>query len=131
MGNAHLREHLGGSGTTSYIYDADGNRLIRKDPTGKTLYLPGQELRQTTASGAKTCTRFYAFAGAPIAQRTAAGVTWLAGDHQGTAQIGHEAQIAGAAVGFVAGVGCFEPSAGRAVLPVPSSAAASPEQPAR
>ena len=75
------------SGTTAYVYDADGNRLIRRDPTGSTLYLPGQEVRYTTATGATSCTRYYSHAGRTVASRTAAGVTWLAGDHQGTAQV--------------------------------------------
>ncbi|WJK35492.1 RHS repeat-associated core domain-containing protein [Solwaraspora sp. WMMA2065] len=75
------------TGTTSYIYDADGNRLIRKDPTGKTLYLPGQELRYRSSDGALTCTRYYSFNGQQVASRTAAGLVWLASDHQGTAQV--------------------------------------------
>jgi YD repeat-containing protein len=32
-------------GLTEYVYDADGNRLIRRDPRGTTLYLGSQELR--------------------------------------------------------------------------------------
>jgi RHS repeat-associated protein len=71
------------TGTTSYIYDADGNRLVRRDPTGSTLFLPGQELRYS--AGSLTCTRFYTFAGVTVGSRTAAGLTWLASDHQGTA----------------------------------------------
>lgn len=75
------------TGTTSYLYDADGNRLVRSDPTGKTLYLPGQEVRFTNSTGARTCTRYYIFNGQTIASRTTAGLTWLASDHQGTAQV--------------------------------------------
>lgn len=72
------------AGNSSYLYDADGNRLIRRDPGGKILYLPGQELRYT-ASGAGT--RYYSHAGQTVGQRTSAGVTWLVGDHQGTAGV--------------------------------------------
>src|SRR5439155_24539994 len=43
----HLATAQDSTGTSSYIYDVDGNRLIRKDPSGKTLYLPQQELRYT------------------------------------------------------------------------------------
>ncbi|MCY1141557.1 polymorphic toxin-type HINT domain-containing protein [Actinoplanes sp. Pm04-4] len=75
------------SGRTTYIYDADGNRLVRDDPTGKTLYLPGQEIRFTKNTTARTGTRYYSFAGSTIASRTSSGVTWLASDHQGSAQI--------------------------------------------
>jgi RHS repeat-associated protein len=74
-------------GITRYIYDADGNRLITRDPDGKTLYLPGQEVRWDAASGVRTCTRFYDYHGQTIASRTAAGLTWLASDYQGTAQV--------------------------------------------
>ncbi|WP_433379313.1 RHS repeat-associated core domain-containing protein [Actinoplanes sp. CA-142083] len=73
--------------STEYVYDADGNRLIRRDPTGRTLYLDGQELRLDNASGTLTGTRFYQHAGATVAVRTGAGVTWLAADHQGTALV--------------------------------------------
>jgi RHS repeat-associated protein len=71
------------TGETSYIYDADGNRLIRHDPAGTTLYLPGQEVR-VSSSGSRTATRYYTHAGQTIATRTRGGVTWLAGDHHGT-----------------------------------------------
>ncbi|RSM41020.1 hypothetical protein DMB66_56500, partial [Actinoplanes sp. ATCC 53533] len=75
------------TGTTSYIYDADGNRLVQRDPTGKTLYLPGQEIRFTTATAVRSCTRFYTVGDQGIASRTAAGLSWLTGDHQGTSLI--------------------------------------------
>jgi RHS repeat-associated protein len=78
--------------TTSFIYDAQGARLVRKDPTGTTLYLGGQELRLDTASATVTGTRYYSFGDGAVAMRTAttpttSELTWLAGDHQGTAQI--------------------------------------------
>lgn len=72
------------SGTTSFIYDADGNRLIRRDPTGRTLYLPGEEIRYNAATATNSCIRYYAYGGSLIASRTAAGLTWLATDIQGT-----------------------------------------------
>jgi len=83
----HLAAATDSSGTTSYLYDANGQRLIRRDATGKTLYLPGQELRYTTSSGAKTTIRYYTHSDRVVASRTTAGLTWLVGDHQGTAQV--------------------------------------------
>jgi RHS repeat-associated protein len=83
----HLETSVDSTGTTSYIYDVDGSRLIRKDPTGKTLYLPGQELRYTVAGGTKKCTRYYSYTDDTIATRTSGGVVWLVGDHHNTAQI--------------------------------------------
>ncbi|USX53762.1 RHS repeat-associated core domain-containing protein [Lentzea sp. HUAS12] len=74
-----------GAEVTSYVYDAGGDRLIRRDPTGTTLYLNGQELR--SAGGVLKATRYYQHGGAAVAVRDASGLTWLAGDHQGTAQI--------------------------------------------
>ena len=75
------------SGTTSYLYDVDGNRLVRSDPTGKTLYLPGQEVRYNAATATRKTTRYYSYAATTIATRSAAGLTWLAGDNHGTAQV--------------------------------------------
>jgi YD repeat-containing protein len=73
----HLASATDNGGTTSYVYDADGNRLISNNPTGKTLYLPGQELRVANDGAVQSCTRYYAYGGKTIAQRTAAGLTWL------------------------------------------------------
>jgi RHS repeat-associated protein len=75
------------SGSTSYIYDADGNQLIRHDATGATLYLPGTELRLSSATGALTATRYYTHAGHTVAMRTAAGVSWLLTDPENTTSL--------------------------------------------
>ncbi|MFG2000930.1 RHS repeat-associated core domain-containing protein [Spirillospora sp. NPDC048911] len=76
------------NGDTTFVYTPDGDRLIRRDPTATTLYLPGMELTLTKTSGASpTATRYYSHNGQTIAQRTTAGVTLLAGDHQGTSQL--------------------------------------------
>ncbi|MDT5024223.1 MAG: hypothetical protein QOE61_649, partial [Micromonosporaceae bacterium] len=79
------------TGTSSYVYDADGNRLITKDPAGKTLYLPGQELRVNNDGAVQSCTRYYSYGGKTVAQRTAAGLTWLVSDTQNTASISVDA----------------------------------------
>lgn len=79
------------AGTSSYVYDTEGVRLVRRDPAGTTIYLPeGQELR-IASGGAKTATRYYSHAGRTIAVRTAAGLAWQAGDHQGTSTISVDA----------------------------------------
>ena len=74
-----------GQGDTTFVYDADGDRLVRRDKTGTVLYLPGMELR--LSSGAVTATRYYTYGGQTVAMRTGTGVTLLAGDHQNTAQL--------------------------------------------
>ncbi|MGI5153085.1 polymorphic toxin-type HINT domain-containing protein [Plantactinospora sp. CA-294935] len=66
----------------SNIYDADGNRLLRRDATGTTLYLPNQEVRQE--GNATTATRYYTFAGKLIASRTSTELNWTYTDHHGT-----------------------------------------------
>jgi RHS repeat-associated protein len=72
------------AGETSYLYDADGNRLIRRDPNGSTLYLPGGTEIRKPKNGIAVGTRYYSHAGATIAVRTATALNWLVNDHQGT-----------------------------------------------
>ncbi|MEV1155046.1 polymorphic toxin-type HINT domain-containing protein [Micromonospora chokoriensis] len=76
-----------GAKNHTYLYGGDGNRLVARDPTGATLYLPGTEIRYTTATAQKAATRYYTYAGQTCAMRqTSTGVTWLVSDHQGTQQ---------------------------------------------
>jgi RHS repeat-associated protein len=79
----------GSNAIETNVYGPDGNRIIRRDATGTTLYLPGQEIRkQGTAT---TGTRYYTLADTVIGSRTGASaitdLTWLFTDHQGTQQI--------------------------------------------
>jgi RHS repeat-associated protein len=73
------------AGDTSYTYDADGNRIIRRDLTGATLYLPGGLEIRKPKTGSAVGTRYYSHAGSTIAVRTPTALTWLVNDHQGTA----------------------------------------------
>ncbi|MEV5573914.1 polymorphic toxin-type HINT domain-containing protein [Spirillospora sp. NPDC052269] len=85
-----------GAGDTTFVYDATGNRLLQKDATGATLYLPGMELRQAVGASAATATRYYGFGGATVAQRTSdSKVLFLAGDHQGSDQVQIDASYTG------------------------------------
>lgn len=68
--------------TTSFVYTADGARLLRRDPSGTTLYLGQQEIK--LANGTKTGTRYYSHGGATVAVRTGGGLYWQTGDHHGT-----------------------------------------------
>ncbi|WP_308114843.1 polymorphic toxin-type HINT domain-containing protein [Streptomyces sp. ISL-12] len=72
---------------TNYVYDSSGARLLRETPAEKVLYLPGMELRLEKSSKAVTGSRYYSFGGQTVAERTADGVTYLAVDSQGTAQL--------------------------------------------
>ncbi|WP_214326040.1 polymorphic toxin-type HINT domain-containing protein [Nonomuraea sediminis] len=72
---------------TSMIYDADGDRLIRRDPDGSsTLYLGSTELK--LSGGLVAGKRYYSSAdGAQIAMRDATGVTWLLSGSHGSTQL--------------------------------------------
>ncbi|WP_051367095.1 RHS repeat domain-containing protein [Hamadaea tsunoensis] len=83
----HLASVADTGGTTSYVYDADGNRLIGKESTGTTLYLGDTEYT-APSSGAVAGTRYYTHGSAGlIAVRTSAGLYWQAVDQQGTSQL--------------------------------------------
>ncbi|MEU2944289.1 RHS repeat-associated core domain-containing protein [Nocardiopsis alba] len=73
---------------TSYTYDADGQRLLRDDPTSTTLYLPGMELRLDKQDLIKEATRFYSHAGQTVAVRQNDGtLSWMYADLHGTGQV--------------------------------------------
>ncbi|MET7339552.1 RHS repeat-associated core domain-containing protein [Nonomuraea sp. NPDC005650] len=72
---------------TSMVYDADGERLIRRDPDGSTtLYLDAMELR--LASGQVTAKRYYsAIDDGLVAMRDTSGVTWILAGMHGSTQL--------------------------------------------
>jgi RHS repeat-associated protein len=72
---------------TSYLNDGDGNRLIRRDKSGTTLYLGNTELRLDKTTNAVSATRYYNHAGQVVAVRTPSQLTWVVGDHHGTASL--------------------------------------------
>ncbi len=81
-----------GGDEASYVYNAGGDRVLRRDATSTTVYLPGMELRLANGSTTVEATRYYAFAGQTIAVRTDDGtLSYLADDHQGTAQLAVDA----------------------------------------
>ncbi|MFC4059653.1 RHS repeat-associated core domain-containing protein [Planomonospora corallina] len=74
---------------TSMVYDADGERLIRRAPGGRTiLYLGPMELE--LSAGQVKGTRYYTTAdGSTVAMRTGdRGVTWMASGLHGSVQLG-------------------------------------------
>ncbi|WJK40205.1 polymorphic toxin-type HINT domain-containing protein [Solwaraspora sp. WMMA2056] len=83
-----LEEVTDGGQSHSFVYDAAGSRLIRRDSTGKTLYLPNMEIRYTTSTATTSATRYYTYVEGVFAMRsTGGGLTWLATDHQGTQSV--------------------------------------------
>ncbi|MEU3597664.1 RHS repeat-associated core domain-containing protein [Streptomyces sp. NPDC006798] len=77
---------------TAFLYDAGGNRIQRKDPTGTTVYLPGTELHLPTGTTTATATRYYQHLGQTVAVRGNDGkVTFTASDHHGTGDLAVDA----------------------------------------
>ncbi|MFJ3907307.1 RHS repeat-associated core domain-containing protein [Streptomyces vinaceus] len=77
-----------GAESTSFIYDVAGSRLIKREPSGTTLYLPDTEVKLTSA-GKLESTRYYAHPAGPTMVKTAKdGVittSYLIADQNGTA----------------------------------------------
>ncbi|MGW4211690.1 RHS repeat domain-containing protein, partial [Lentzea sp. NPDC004789] len=70
---------------STYLYDADGNRLIAREPSATTVYVFGQEIRLEAGSSTPSWTRYYSHNGHVVAQRNSvSGLKWLLTDHQGT-----------------------------------------------
>ncbi|MEV8510323.1 RHS repeat-associated core domain-containing protein [Actinoplanes sp. NPDC051475] len=70
---------------TSYTHGPNGDRLIRRDPTGAILYLPGGLEIRKPETGNAVGIRYYSHGGSTNAVRTPTALTWLVNDHQGTA----------------------------------------------
>ncbi|MFV2197284.1 RHS repeat domain-containing protein [Nocardiopsis sp. LOL_012] len=78
---------------TSYVYDADGERLLRRANGATTLYLPGAELVWDPPAGTLEATRYYTHAGETVAVREDSGdLHWVFADHHGTGQIAVDAE---------------------------------------
>jgi RHS repeat-associated protein len=83
-----LQSDTTSAGSTSFVYDAGGNVVLRRDPGSTTFYLGDEQIVLNTGTGAVTGTRFYAVAGATVASRTSSGaVSYLVPDRQNTAQL--------------------------------------------
>ncbi|MEU6809767.1 RHS repeat-associated core domain-containing protein [Streptomyces sp. NPDC046831] len=72
---------------TTYLYDGSGNRLVRKDPAGTTVYLPGTELKLSADGTKKEATRYYEYAGQTVAVRGGGKLSFVASDHHGTGEL--------------------------------------------
>ncbi|MGW1868925.1 RHS repeat domain-containing protein [Streptomyces mauvecolor] len=75
--------------TTSFLYDADGTRILKREPAATTLYLPGgQELTLAKATGALAGTRYYTVPGGSAVRTSTDGkVRFLTTDPHGTNQL--------------------------------------------
>jgi RHS repeat-associated protein len=77
--------------TVLYVYDTSGQRVARIEATTATAYLGSVEVTDpdtdTEVTGDMTATRFYTLGGATVATRTATSLSFLFGDHQGSAEV--------------------------------------------
>ncbi|MDA2811651.1 type IV secretion protein Rhs [Nocardiopsis sp. RSe5-2] len=88
----NLASVTGGAAETDYVYDADGERLIRRQGPEWTLYLPGQEVAWTSGGDGTEATRYYEHAGETVAVRDGEGMHWLFSDHNGSSQLAVDAR---------------------------------------
>ncbi|SCL24453.1 polymorphic toxin-type HINT domain-containing protein [Micromonospora inyonensis] len=71
---------------TSFVYDVDGSRILRKEPDATTLYLPGMEVRLNHTTRATEGTHFYGLPGGGTMVRKLNGLHYVQPDHHGTGQ---------------------------------------------
>ncbi|MFF7534984.1 RHS repeat-associated core domain-containing protein [Streptomyces bobili] len=98
-------ESITNAGTkTTYVYDADGNRILENSPSGSVMYLGETELTTNATGSITKASRSYSQAGAPTVVRTTANsattghkLSVVLTDHLGTADTSVE-MAAGQAV---------------------------------
>ncbi|MFD9939829.1 polymorphic toxin-type HINT domain-containing protein [Nonomuraea sp. NPDC059023] len=76
---------------TTFVYDADGDRLLKHEPGTSTLSLGLMELNLDKSDGKVSALRYYGLGGAVAVRDSGGKVTYLTGDHQGTAQMAVDA----------------------------------------
>ncbi|WP_243740868.1 sugar-binding protein, partial [Streptomyces sp. 8K308] len=78
---------------TSYLYDADGNRLISRSPTETTLYLGGTEVTLDEGATEVRATRYTDLGGGNTAVEESDGsVYFTIADHHGTGELAINAE---------------------------------------
>ncbi|HCU48719.1 MAG TPA: hypothetical protein DGG94_02645, partial [Micromonosporaceae bacterium] len=83
-----LQSVAGPGGTTSFGYDASGQRLLRRTPDGRaTLYFAGHEITVNANGSPVTSVRPYTFDREVVATRTLAGVDYLVSDATGSVEM--------------------------------------------
>jgi len=80
-------QEANGNVKNSFVYDADGNRLVRRDVDGATGYIEAHELNANNSGSDIKVVRTYSVEGRPVAIRTAQGVEALLADDQGSVEL--------------------------------------------
>ncbi|MFE4359950.1 polymorphic toxin-type HINT domain-containing protein [Kitasatospora sp. NPDC056800] len=73
--------------STTFLYDANGNRLLRREPDAVTLYLDGQELKLDKTANKVTGTRYITAGPVTLVKASDGSLNYLINDQQGTAQL--------------------------------------------
>jgi RHS repeat-associated protein len=76
----------GPDGTDSFTYGADGERVMRTTPAGRTVYIAGHEVTANLNGTNVRATRSYRFGGQLIATRSPTGLDYIISDQQGTVE---------------------------------------------
>ncbi|MFJ4592445.1 MULTISPECIES: RHS repeat-associated core domain-containing protein [unclassified Kitasatospora] len=74
----------GSAGPATYLYDAAGNQLIRRDPGKTTITLGSDELVYDTTANTITGVRYYPIPGGTTLVRQGGNSTYQIADHHGT-----------------------------------------------
>ncbi|MEU7041707.1 RHS repeat-associated core domain-containing protein [Streptomyces varsoviensis] len=78
--------------TSTFLYNADGERLLRRDADAVTLYLGSEELRLDLKSGKVTGTRYYTAQKSTVVASSDGSVSYLLSDQNGTDELAVDAQ---------------------------------------
>ncbi|MFJ4460600.1 RHS repeat-associated core domain-containing protein [Streptomyces sp. NPDC088928] len=88
----HLAEVTENGKTTTYLYDAAGNRLISRSSTESTLYLGNTEVSLPTGADKAKATRYFDLGGGQTAIRADDGTfSFTIADHHGTGELAVQA----------------------------------------
>ncbi|MBD0695078.1 polymorphic toxin-type HINT domain-containing protein [Streptomyces sp. CBMA123] len=83
----HLAKSTTAGKSTTFLYDANGTRLLRREPDAVTLYLDGQELKLDKNANKVTGTRYITAGNVTLVKSSDGSLNYLIPDQQGTAQL--------------------------------------------
>ncbi len=82
----HLRTSTTAGKTSTYLYDASGERLVRREPGKVTLYMGGTQLMLDTTTQQVSGDRIINLGGASAVRNSNGTISFVPEDHQGTGQ---------------------------------------------
>jgi RHS repeat-associated protein len=73
--------------STSFLYDPDGDRLLRRDPKSTTLYVGDDEITLDRTSGSLSGVRYYEVPDATVVRSSTGTISYLLADQHGTNEL--------------------------------------------